>query len=146
MKSGWEEACQVTRTLQHSPSFLWGTAQKHRLELGHKVVLYVWPCCSSPFLRTRVSVPAVRGSCMWAAPPEQNGGRAGSRDQQPPCKSGLPLSILLGRLQHWRVALRHHHVPSPAPRGWGGGLGSCRYLLVHVPHPTEHQWMLDGQM
>lgn len=135
----------MTRTLQHPPSFLWGTTQKHRSELCRWVTLYVWPCCTSPFLRSRVSVPAVRDSCMWAALPEQNGGRAESRDQQPPCRSGLPPSILPCGLQHLRLAHRHHHVPSRAPRGWGGGLGSCRYLLVPVPHPTEDQCALDFQ-
>lgn len=143
MRSGRDKACQVTRTLQHPPSFLWGTTQKHGSELHLGSALDVWPCCTSPSLRSRVSVPAMRDSCMWAASPEQNRGRGGSRHQ--PCKSGLPPSVLPCGLQHPELARRLLRVPSPTCRCWGGGLGSCRYVLLHVTHPTEDQWTLDGQ-
>lgn len=101
----------------------------------------------SPSLRSRVSVSAaaaasaMKDPCTWAAPPEQmeQSGEAGisSRLANRDC-------LLPHGLQRSGLARSHVLVPSPAPRGWAGGLGSCRYPLVHVPQPREDQWTLNG--
>lgn len=103
MRSGRDKVYQIKMTLQCLPCFSWGTTQKHRPKIRLWVAVGEWPCTSPP-LRSRVSVPAVaalsavKESCTWAALPEQNGAQGGGRDQQAPGKSGLPPST-------WAAAL-----------------------------------------
>lgn len=87
MRSGRDKVYQIKMTLQCLPCFSWGTTQKHRPKIRLWVAVGEWPCTSPP-LRSRVSVPAVaavsavKESCAWAALPEQNGARGGGRDQR----------------------------------------------------------------
>jgi len=146
MRSGRDEACQLVTTLQHLPSFLWGTTQKHRSKIRLRVALDVWPCCTSPSLRFRVSVPAVaavsamKDSCCSAR------AKRGQREEAGTSSRLANQGCLLPRgLPRSQLARRHNHAPSPTPRGWGGGWGFCRYPLIRVPQPREDQWTPDGQ-
>lgn len=142
MRSDRGKVYQIKMSLQCLPCFLWSTTQKHRSKIHLWVLLDEWPCTSPP-LRSRVSVPAVaavsavKESCAWAALPKQNGAEGGGRDQQAPGKSGLPPSP-------WAAALVAGSQSSlcPTPGGRGGGLGSCNSPQPCVPQPREDQWML----